>query len=286
VSETHQQPSLELRADCARCLGLCCVASEFSASADFAIDKPAGQACPHLGTDFRCGIHARLRQQGFRGCAVFDCFGAGQHVSQVTFAGADWRRQPWLAQRMFDVFTVMRELHELLWHLSEALRHPSAGHLRQDLTAALDETRCLSEASAATVLALDLDAHWRKVNTLLQRFSQRARSRVQPPRPEHERADLIGADLRGARLDGANLRGACLIRARLTRASLRLADLTSADLRDADLCGADLRRALFVTQAQVDAASGDASTRLPPGLTRPAHWSLRGEVRWPDHAPG
>jgi hypothetical protein len=58
---------LSLRADCARCFGLCCVAPAFAASADFAIDKPAGQACPNLQGDFGCGIHADLRQQGFRG---------------------------------------------------------------------------------------------------------------------------------------------------------------------------------------------------------------------------
>ena len=50
-----------LRADCSRCAGLCCVAPAFAASADFAIDKPAGHACPHLRDDALCGIHAELR---------------------------------------------------------------------------------------------------------------------------------------------------------------------------------------------------------------------------------
>ena len=36
--------------------------------------------------------------------------------------------------------------------------------------------------------------------------------------------------------------------------------------------GADLRDALFVTQTQVNAATGDASTLLPAGLSRPSHW--------------
>ena len=35
------------------------------------------------------------------------------------------------------------------------------------------------------------------------------------------------------------------------------------------------RHALFVTQAQLDAAEGDTGTRLPPPLTRPAHWPGR-----------
>ena len=34
----------DLRADCARCAGLCCVVPAFTESADFAIDKPSGVA--------------------------------------------------------------------------------------------------------------------------------------------------------------------------------------------------------------------------------------------------
>jgi hypothetical protein len=51
-----------LRADCNRCVGLCCIAPAFSASADFAIGKEAGQACPNQQPDVRCAIHTRLRQ--------------------------------------------------------------------------------------------------------------------------------------------------------------------------------------------------------------------------------
>jgi hypothetical protein len=80
---------VDLRADCQRCFGLCCVVPAFSASSDFAIDKAAGQPCPNLRADFACAIHDRLRQRGFPGCAVYDCFGAGQQVAQVTFNGQD-----------------------------------------------------------------------------------------------------------------------------------------------------------------------------------------------------
>ncbi|CAM5481560.1 hypothetical protein SHIRM173S_07111 [Streptomyces hirsutus] len=76
-----------LRGDCAQCFGLCCVALPFTASAAFAVDKEAGRPCRNLREDHRCGIHARLRQEGFSGCTVYDCFGAGQKVSQVTFGG-------------------------------------------------------------------------------------------------------------------------------------------------------------------------------------------------------
>jgi uncharacterized protein YjbI with pentapeptide repeats len=263
---------LGLRADCQRCVGLCCVAPAFAASADFAIDKAPGQACPHLGLDFRCGIHSRLRQQGFRGCAVYDCFGAGQHVSQVSFAGADWRGEPGVAQEMFEVFTVMRRLHELLWHLTEALRLQSARPLANELRLAFDETWRLTQCTPQALLGLDVAAHWREVNGLLLRVSDLARATVRRPTANHRGADLVGADLRRADLSGVNLRGACLIGADLRGANLRLADLTGADFRDADLSGADLTESLFLTQSQLDAANGDADTKVPTALNRPTHW--------------
>ncbi|MFJ6350796.1 pentapeptide repeat-containing protein [Streptomyces sp. NPDC092046] len=59
----------------------------------------------------------------------------------------------------------------------------------------------------------------------------------------------------------------------MSGADLSLADLIGADLRDADLSGADLTGALFLTQPQLNAARGDAATRLSDGFARPAHWS-------------
>jgi uncharacterized protein YjbI with pentapeptide repeats len=262
----------ELRADCARCFGLCCVVPAFSASADFAIDKPAGQPCRHLRPDFGCGIHSDLRRRGFRGCAVYDCFGAGQRVSQVTFGGRDFRQDPQVAREMGTVFPVVRRLHELMWYLTAALALPDARPVHAELRRALRETDDLAGGGAGELARLDIGGHWQRMNALLVRASELARAAVPAPRPEHRGADLAGARLAGARLDGASLRGARLIGADLSGARLRLADLTGADLRDADLSGADLAESLFVTQAQLDAAAGNAATRLPGRLERPAHW--------------
>ena len=74
------------------------------------------------------------------------------------------------------------------------------------------------------------------------------------------------------RLRGANLRGALLTGAVLRGVDLDLADVTGADLRGADLAGAHLASTLFVTQAQLVSARGDAETSVPAGRTRPVHW--------------
>jgi len=182
-----------LRADCSRCVGLCCVAPACSASADFAIDKAAGAPCPNLLTDSRCGIHDELRPRGFPG---------------------------------------------------------------------LDQ-----------LAAFDATAYRREIGVLLERVSDTVRAAIQQPARERRGADLIEARLRGADLRGASLRGAYLIGADLRGADLRHADLLGADLRAADVRAADLSTSIFLTQPQIEAARGDAKTRIPPALTRPAHWS-------------
>ncbi|SNX65605.1 uncharacterized protein YjbI with pentapeptide repeats [Streptomyces sp. TLI_55] len=268
------QDHTALRGDCGNCFGLCCVALPFTASTDFAVDKPAGKPCANLQDDHRCGIHARLRQQGFTGCTVYDCFGAGQKVSQVTFGGADWRtggREH--ARRMFDVFPVVRQLHELLWYLTEALTLPAARPVHADLRRMLERTEELTLRTPEELGALDVGAHRQEVNVLLLRTSELVRAGTRGKKKDRRGADLMGARLRNADLRGANLRGAYLIAADLTGADLRGADLIGADLRDTDLTDADLTDAFFLTQPQVNAARGSAGTRLPSPVTRPGHWT-------------
>lgn len=264
-----------LRPDCGSCFALCCVALPFSASADFAIDKAAAAPCPNLRSTLRCAIHPRLRQQGFRGCSVYDCLGAGQKVSQGTFGGQDWRGASRTAQQMFDVFPIMRQLHELLWYLTEALTLPPARPLQGELRDLLDQTERLSQGSPDALLRLDVAAHRAEVRTLLLRTSERVRAGI-PGKQDRSGADLIGADLRGADLRGATLRGAYLIGADLRGADLRVADVIGADFRAADLSSADLTGAIFLTRSQLDAARGDSVTKLPPALDRPTHWPSSG----------
>lgn len=274
--QQHLTDPVELRGDCERCFGLCCVALPFTASADFAIDKQAGKPCRNLRDDHRCGIHARLRQKGFNGCTVYDCFGAGQKVSQVTFGGQDWRtgsREH--ARRMFDVFPVVRQLHELLWYLTEALALPAARPLHTELRGILDKTDELTRQAPEDLAALDVAAHRQDVNVLLLKTSELARAGIGGRKKNRRGADLMGARLKGADLRGANLRGAYLIAADLTGADLRGADLIGADLRDTDLTDADLTGAFFLTQPQLNAARGGAGTRLPGSVTRPVHWAAQ-----------
>ncbi|WP_026567233.1 pentapeptide repeat-containing protein [Bacillus sp. UNC41MFS5] len=260
-----------LRADCLNCFGLCCVALPYAKSADFAVDKEAGTPCPNLQSDFRCGIHKNLRNEGYRGCVGYECFGAGQKVSQITYKGQDWRDDPSLAKEMFEVFPIMQQLHEMLCYLNEALSLEEAQPISKELMSVLEETEQLTTLSPPSIIALNVPAHRAMVNELLLRTSELVRAKISSKKNIKKRV-FIGAKLKGADLRGTNLRGALLIAADLRKSDLRKADLIGADLRDADLSGANLTDSLFLTQAQVNSAKGDRTTKLPSDLKRPAHW--------------
>lgn len=257
---------LELRADCARCAGLCCVGPALTRSADFAIDKPAGQPCPNLRDDHRCGIHAHLRERGFPGCTVYDCFGAGQQTVRVTFGGVSSPPR----DELLAAFAVLRPLHELLWHLDAARGIAAAAVLRPALDEQVARVTALVAAPAASLADVDVVGLRGDAHVLLQEASRLARAGT--PARDLRGADLIGKKPRGD-LTGANLQGAYLIGADLRGMRLDRSDLIGADLRAADLRGADLSTALFLTQPQANAANGDAGTRLPAGLDRPPHWA-------------
>lgn len=270
-----------LRIDCEKCFGLCCVALYFSASEGFPRDKDAGKPCINLQSDFRCSVHKNLRNKGLKGCTAYDCFGAGQKIAQVTYGGHDWRQAPESAKEMFEVFLIMRQLHEMLWYLTEAFTLQSDLHIKNEISFMLSETERLTHLSASSLIGLDLVTHRNKVNSLLSQTSELVRTKAHsedktPSKRQKtisKKLDFIGADLRKTNLRGADLRGAYLIAANLRGVDLSGADLIGADLRDADLRGANLTNSIFLTQAQINTAKGDSNTRLPMSLTRPTYWS-------------
>ena len=276
----------DLGADCARCFGLCCVALAFARSADFPFDKPAGDPCENLDDHDACRVHTELRPRGFVGCTVFDCFGAGQKVSQHTFEGRSWRSDPATRTAMFATFPIVRRLHELLWYLEQAIvlvgETGETGETGDatPLLSRFDRVSALSREQPDRLLGLDVDAEYAAARPLLLQASEDARRGVPrglPDRSVRRRLgpgrDLAGAALAGADLRGLSLRGSLLIGADLSGALLSHCDLLGVDLRDANVAGADLAGAIYLTQMQVSSARGDGRTLLPSGFARPAHWS-------------
>ena len=146
---------LDLTADCARCHALCCVLLPYRRAGGFGADKAGGVPCHHLRADDRCEIHADLPELGWPSCVTFDCFGAGQHVTQVTYAGASWRDASGEGElgEMAAVLSALRRVHEMLLHLDEVAERspdPAAGALAQRLLV-------LRDATPVEILTTDLD---------------------------------------------------------------------------------------------------------------------------------
>lgn len=148
-SDEHDAEAL--RADCARCAALCCVALAFDRGPMFAFDKAAGVPCPNLSGDNRCAVHARLAAEGMAGCVSYDCLGAGQRVTAM-FAGRSWRDDADTARAMFRAFAAMRRAQELVSLLRAAVRlplSPERARRRADL-----EREC-APAGGWTLLTLE-----------------------------------------------------------------------------------------------------------------------------------
>lgn len=137
-------PPIELTADCSRCAGLCCVLLPFRRIDGFGADKPGSTPCGHLREDDLCGIHDHLTASGWSGCVAYDCQGAGQHVTEVTYEGRSWRDVGTDRTEMAAVFSVMRVLHARLAELEPG-------------STAYAEVAALTSGSPEDLLAVDLD---------------------------------------------------------------------------------------------------------------------------------
>jgi hypothetical protein len=123
------------RADCSRCCGLCCVAPAFLAVQGFGEDKPADTPCRHLTHIGHCTVYAERAAVGYTACAGFDCFGAGQWITQDLFAGARWTDSVEIGEQMFAAYRY--------W----APRFEAAALLDASLPLVRDEARCLINTS-------------------------------------------------------------------------------------------------------------------------------------------
>lgn len=150
-----------LRADCARCQALCCVSLSFDRGEWFAFDKPANATCRHLGPGLACAIHGELETKGQAGCAAYDCYGAGQVITQQVFAGVSWKRATDGGAAMFDAFRRLKRVHELRLLLHEAGRLAlpvSRATARRQLLTRLEPPLGFSRESLAAIPLSTLEA--------------------------------------------------------------------------------------------------------------------------------
>jgi hypothetical protein len=158
----------DLLSDCASCAAVCCIATAFEASEDFAFDKRAGVGCRHLTPDCRCAIHTDRVERGFSGCVVYECYGAGQRVTRM-FAGtcgAQGRRD--------EAFMILRVVHEWLWLLTEAAKlcPPSHADISTQLVREIEALDAIAAGPLAALFEWDLRPHQAASRALLLRVGE------------------------------------------------------------------------------------------------------------------
>lgn len=261
----------ELKAHCADCCGLCCTALYFSKMDGFPQNKPAGKPCMHLEKDFKCKIHPDLDKRKMKGCIGYDCFGAGQYVTQCLFHGEDWRSAPGRANELFETFIKVFQLFQIRYYLLEAMTITCAKSLWKDIDTRLNENDKLCSLTPEEICRLDVDSYREQVNILLKEVCACVENQF-PKRDQRLPLELFGKSFKNKRMDGQNLSMKLLIACDFSGCRLDGANFLGADTRDANFSNADLRECVFLTQAQVNSARGNRKTLLPGHLDYPVTW--------------
>lgn len=258
----------KLKIHCEQCSGLCCVALFCTKTDGFPANKDAGVPCRHLMENFRCDTHATLASKGLKGCLAYDCFGAGQKVTQDFYPG-DWKSCPEKANEIFNVFHIVFQLHQIEWYLLGALAWGTDQKTKSEIDALIRETEQILEQTPTELLDLDVENYRIKVNKTLKQICN-AIARLSPIARKDK--NYFGKDFKRANLTGADFSMAFLIAANLEGCLLHRANFLGADMRDANIKNTDLSSCFFLTQMQVNSALGNANTKLPSNLALPASW--------------
>jgi len=262
----------ELKIDCSKCSGLCCVALFCSKMDGFPEDKPAGKPCINLQEDFRCKIHAELIKQKMKGCLGYDCFGAGQKVSQTIYHNANWQTDQAKSQEIFDVFLVVFQVHQILYFLAEAKTMIPARELWNNVNALIKKGRDICNASPQEILAFDIDEYKKQVNECLRKVSSLISLKDNHNKEEHK-MNFVGKKFKEKNFDGMDFTMTLLIATNFEGCSFNGANFLGADTRDTNFNSADLSDAVFLTQGQINSAKGNLVTKLPSHLSSPITWA-------------
>lgn len=267
--ETYHHLKSKLKIECSKCSGLCCTALYCTKTDGFPEDKAAGVPCVNLMPDFRCAIHSQLKKKQMRGCLAYDCFGAGQAVTQMYPHGKNWKENPKQAEEIFNVYLYVLQLHQMLWYLTDAFSATLEIQVKKDIEALILENEQMTSQPPAAILAQDLDTYRTKVNTLLKQVIKHMSANSASGGASKK---FFGKNFKKTDLEKTDFSMSLMIAANLKGCHLRGSNFLGADLRDAVIEDTDLSECLFLTQMQINSAKGNANTKLPAGLCHPVSW--------------
>ena len=214
--------------------------------------------------DFQCEIHKRLAELNLKGCLTYDCFGAGQKVTQSVYQNIDWQKNPDRADEIFKVFIIVTKLHQILWYLIQASTICDDSDLMSVFNQLIEENKKMTNMTPQEILMIDVQGYMDKANVALKKICKLE--------PGEVNKDFIGHDFKKENLDGRDFTMSLLIGANLQGCSLKGTNFLGADMRGANIKDTDLSSSLFLTQMQFNSTLGNSATRIPEYLTRPTCW--------------
>lgn len=271
IHEKNKERLEQLKVDCSQCSGLCCTALFFSKIDGFPENKIAGKPCTKLQNNYRCKIHHELEKRNMKGCIGYDCFGAGQHVTQCIYKGeTTWQTSKEQSKEIFDVFVIIFQLYQIRYFLEESRIVIPAKELWSDIENLIDENEILCNSTKQSILDIDIDSYRNKVNILLKQvcasiitsFKHNNKKLTEFSGRSFKKRDMSGLDLSMKLLIATNF-DSCIFDGTI---------FLGADTRDTNFSNADLRESVFLTQGQINSAKGNRSTKLPKHLDYPVTW--------------
>jgi uncharacterized protein YjbI with pentapeptide repeats len=271
---THDENTIllqSMKADCSQCSGLCCTALFFSKIDGFPENKKAGKPCINLEKNFQCKIHGELEKRKMKGCIGYDCFGAGQQVTQIIYSGQTWQNTLEQAKEIFDVYNTVFQLYHIRFFLLEAMAILPAKMLRNDIKLLIDENEIICNSKPGDIMKFDTENYRNRANVFLKQVCgllQKSFCFENKKCP----SDFLGKNFENKDLRGLDLSTKLLIAANFKNCVFDSTIFLGADTRDADFSNADLRNAVFLSQGQLNSAKGNRNAKLPKYLDYPITW--------------
>ncbi|MFQ8705614.1 MAG: pentapeptide repeat-containing protein [Thomasclavelia sp.] len=257
---------LQLKTNCSQCSGLCCTALFFFKIDGFPKDKKAGQPCHNLLNDFRCKIHTQLKEKKLKGCIGYDCFGAGQYVTQYIYQGQTYKDLPNQANEIFDVFIIVFQLFQIRYYLLEVLTLDISSKRKDEIKNLIIENKKICSYPAFKLANFNIKVYKDEINPILKQICLQIRGN------KKSYSTFLAKNFKGEDMSGLDLSMKLLIAANFNSCKFDNTIFLGADTRDTDFSNADLKKALFLTQGQVNSARGNLNTKLPSHLSYPMSW--------------
>lgn len=269
LSNDYRALKSNLSINCKECSGLCCVALYFSKLDGFPENKKAGKPCINLNnSNYTCEVYAQLESKHLKGCLAYDCFGAGQKVTQESKSKGTWNTNNTIKQDIFKTFEINQLLNQILWYLLEAYTICDESEMNR-IKQLIKENSILTKKEPHELLVSDIETYRNEVNVELKQLTyelaKKSNRKIESKfqfEMDYSNQDLSYMDFTMTYLIGSNLDGC----------KLQYTNFLGTDLRDVSVKNTDLSECIFLTQFQVNSMLGNSRTLLPNGLSTPTHW--------------